>query len=51
MIRRLVQAISGLTLLMLFMPEKANIFDWSVGALALYYFVRITAVEGTNNDV
>jgi hypothetical protein len=47
LLRRLLQVISGLILLILFMPETANPFDWLVAAMALYYFVRTTA-EGSN---
>ncbi len=43
--RRLLQVISGLILLILFMPEKANLLDWFTAGMALYFFVR-TTTEG-----
>lgn len=48
--RRLTQIVSGLILLILFMPEKANLFDWFVAGMALYFFVR-TTTEGAKDDV
>jgi hypothetical protein len=47
--RRFLQVISGLILLILFMPETSNLFDWFVAAMALYYFVWATA-GGMNDD-
>ncbi|CAB4155339.1 hypothetical protein UFOVP670_7 [uncultured Caudovirales phage] len=41
-LRSFVNALSGAILLILFMPETANFFDWFAAALALHFFVRTT---------
>lgn len=46
-LRSFVKASSGAVLLILFMPEAANFFDWFAAALALHFFVR-TTVGGSN---
>ncbi len=48
-IRFFLNVTSGGILLVLFMPETANFFDWFVAALALHWFVRST-IEGTQED-
>jgi len=46
--RILLKIVSGAILLILFMPEAANGFDWLGAALALHYFVLTTKGEKNN---